>query len=112
MSTEAMAEFRRVTTARGHIVHVPGRLWRLPVSEALATVRLPLHLNWSDPGRDFNLADRRQRARAYEIVLREGTPEDISAYVDGVLLIDLWDELTLPRDIRRAWTPLIRESVG
>jgi transcriptional regulator with XRE-family HTH domain len=34
----------------------------------------PLHLNWSEPDRQFKLSDRAQRARVYEIVLREGTP--------------------------------------
>ncbi|WP_308259276.1 hypothetical protein [Pseudonocardia sp. H11422] len=29
----------------------------------------------------------------YEIVLREGNPEDIRTYIDGVLLVELWDEL-------------------
>ena len=74
-------------------------------------MRLPLHLNWSDPGRVFRLSNRRERARAYEIVLREGTPADIQTYVDGVLLVAIWKELTLPRDIQRAWEPLIRSSV-
>jgi hypothetical protein len=67
-------------------------------------------LNWSAPGRQFDLRDRAQRARVYEIVLREGASEDLLAYVDGALLIDLWDELVIPRDIRAAWTPLIEDS--
>jgi hypothetical protein len=43
----------------------------------------------------------------YEIVLQEGTPADILAYVDGALLVDLWEDLVLPRGIRAAWTPLV-----
>jgi hypothetical protein len=86
---------------------VPSRLGRLPVTKALATVVLPLHLNWSEPRRTFRLSDRAQRARAYEIVLREGGPDDLAAYVDGALLVDLWPELVLPREIRAAWTPHI-----
>jgi hypothetical protein len=43
----------------------------------------------------------------YEIVLREGTPDDVLAYVDGALLRDLWDELVLPVAIRRAWEPAL-----
>jgi hypothetical protein len=27
------------------------------------------------------------------IVLREGGPDDVLRYVDGVLLVDIWDEL-------------------
>lgn len=92
---------------RGHTVLVPSRLPRLDPAHALATVTLPLHLNWSHPGRTFNLSNRRQRARVYEIVLREGTANDLLAYVDGVLLADLWPDLVLPRHIRTAWEPLI-----
>ena len=92
---------------RGRSIWVPDRLPRLPVAAALASVRLPLHLNWSDPGRTFRLVDRRDRARVYEVLLREGGPDDIRAYVDGVLLVDLWHELVLPVAVRVAWQPLV-----
>ncbi len=75
-------------------------------------VELPLHLNWSAPGRVFDLRSRADRARVYEIVLQEGRPADILAYVDGALLLDLWDELVLPRTVRSAWTPVIQASGG
>jgi hypothetical protein len=70
-------------------------------------VTLPIHLNWSQPGRQFDLSNRAERARVYEIVLREGGPEDILRYIDGALLIDLWDELVLPRAVRAAWAPVV-----
>lgn len=80
---------------------------RLSVEQAFAVVELPLHLNWSDRGRLFDLRDRRQRARVYEIVLREGGPVDALTYVDAVLLVDLWEELVLPPAIRAAWRGLV-----
>ncbi|MEV0286544.1 helix-turn-helix transcriptional regulator [Kribbella sp. NPDC050820] len=98
-------------TSRGRVIVVPTTLPRLPIQEALASVKLPLHLNWSDPGRQFNLRDRAQRARAYEIVLREGGPEDILKYVDGALLIDLWDDLVLPRAVRAAWAETVEDAI-
>jgi len=70
-------------------------------------VELPIHLNWSAPGRVFDLRSRADRARVYEIVLQEGTPAGILAYVDGALLVDLWEDLVLPRSVRSAWAPLI-----
>jgi hypothetical protein len=82
-------------------------LWRLPLEVSFAKVQLPLSVNWSDPGRTFDLAQRNLRNRCYEIVLREGTPVDIARYVDGALLIDAWDELVLPRDLRREWSRVI-----
>lgn len=99
-------------TGRGPGVWVPDRLWRLPVRRALGSVTLPLHLNWSEPGRTSHLSDRGQRARVYEVVLREGTPDDIRSFIDGALLVDLWDELVLPRLLRSAWDPVIRNELG
>jgi transcriptional regulator with XRE-family HTH domain len=99
--------FAQLTTKRGRPFSVPSRLPRLPLRQALATVTLPLHLNWSTPGTKFDLRSRSKRARCYEIVLREGLPADILAYVDGALLVDLWPELVLPQDIRAAWDEVI-----
>lgn len=75
--------------------------------DALATVTLPLGLNWSRPGATYDLSDRRQRARCYEVMLREGGAGDMLRYIDGALLFDLWDELVLPRALRAAWQPVI-----
>lgn len=92
---------------RGRPLRVPNVLPRLALDRAFATVELPLHLNWSDRGRLFDLRDRRQRARAYELVPREGGPEDVIAYVDGALLLDSWEDLVLPAEVRAAWTPVV-----
>jgi transcriptional regulator with XRE-family HTH domain len=102
--------FTQRPSARGRPVWVPDRLPRLDVARALAVVELPLHLNWSAPGRVFDLRLRADRARVYEIVLQEGRPADILAYVDGALLADLWDDLVLPRAVRSAWAPLVSPS--
>ncbi|MCL3819376.1 helix-turn-helix transcriptional regulator [Aeromicrobium wangtongii] len=103
--------FTEHAVGRGRTLSVPSRLPRLDADVAFAAVELPLHLNWSDRGRIFDLRNRRQRARVYELVLREGRPEDLLAYVDGLLLMDLWDELVLPADVRAAWSPdVARES--
>ena len=45
-------------------------------------------------------------------LLQEGRPADILAYVDGALLVDLWDDLVLPRAVRSAWAPVIHASRG
>jgi len=99
--------FAQVALSRGRTTAVPSVLPRLPAEQALAVVSLPLHLSWSGPSRTLDLTDRSSRARVYEIVLREGTQDDILAYVDGALLFDLWPELVLPRDIRAAWDPVV-----
>jgi len=102
--------FTEQPTRHGRAVLVPSHLPRLNPAQALATVTLPLHLNWSNPGRAFDLSDRRQRARVYEVVLREGTPDDLLTYLDGVLLADLWPDLVLSRDIRAGWEPLVVQT--
>ena len=77
----------------------------------MATVELPHHLVWSDR-RTFSMPDRTDRIRVYEIVLTEGLPEDIEALVDGNLLVDLWEDLYLRKDVRSAWQPLIDKALG
>ena len=105
-------KFNYQPSSWGHGVWVPSRLWRLPVSQALGHVTLPLHLDWSAPGRTLDLSDRGQRARVYEVVLREGAAGDIRAIVDGALLVDLWDELVLPGSVRSAWDPVIETELA
>jgi transcriptional regulator with XRE-family HTH domain len=100
-------EFTERSGSRGRTVWVPDQLPRLDLDRALAKVVLPLHLNWSTPERAFDLVSRSDRARVYEVVLREGRPEDILRYVDGALLVDLWDELVLPASVRAAWAPVV-----
>lgn len=102
-----IVEFERLSTARGRSAWIPTRLWRLPVGAALGVVQLPIHLEWSTPGRTWDLSDRDERARVYEAALREGEPEDIRSLVDGALLVDLWDELVVPRALRAAWGRVI-----
>src|SRR5450432_997203 len=110
LAAEPHVSFTEHMSAHGKPTWIPDRLPRLDVGRALAAVELPLHLNWSAPGRVFDLRSRADRARVYEIVLPEGRPADILAYVDGALLADLWDDLVLPRAVRSAWAPLVAPS--
>jgi transcriptional regulator with XRE-family HTH domain len=104
-------QFVERVLARGRVTLVPTSLPRLPVRQALATITLPLHLNWSQPDRQFRLSQRDRRARMYEIVLREGSPADVLSYIDGALLVDLWDSLVLPRDVRAAWSDVVHSAL-
>jgi transcriptional regulator with XRE-family HTH domain len=112
LEAQPQVGFSRQPAARGRWVWVPDHLPRLDTAHAFVWVQLPLHLNWSVPERVFDLGSRADRARVYEVVLQEGRPADILAYVDGALLVDLWDDLVLPRAIRSAWTPIITASRG
>lgn len=89
---------------------IPSHLWRLPTPTALRQFEAPIHLWWSGPPRTFDLSQRGDRLRAYEVVLREGTPQDIVGIVDGLLLCETWPDLVLPADLRRPWQSLIEHE--
>ncbi len=110
LAAQPQVMFTRQPAARGRRAWVPDHLPRLDMTHAFAHVQLPLHLNWSAPGRVFDLGSRADRARVYEVVLQEGRPVDILAYVDGALLVDLWEDMVLPRAIRSAWVLVIQSS--
>jgi len=91
---------------------IPSRLWRLSPAAALGLFEPGPHLWWSGPPLELNLAQRPDRCRAYELVLREGSSQDIEPLVDAVLLCEAWPDLTLPRSLRAAWAPLVAVALG
>lgn len=77
-------------------------------------LELPLRLFWSAPDRTFDLDDVDALRSMYEKVLRAAvSTEELSAYLNGGRLADVWADLFLPRDLRRAWEdqhPVLRRS--
>lgn len=55
----------------------------------------------------WDLSDPVRRRDLYEIVLVEGTLDDIRELVNGPELVRLWDEIYLPPWVRVAWRGLI-----
>lgn len=110
--TAPILTFEQRVDHRGKPFFVPSQLPRLTPAAAMARVSLPKNVNWSGPQQTWNLADRAQRMLAYQLVLAEGDADDISTFVDGTLLIDLWSEMFLPDEIRAAWQPLIDQVLG
>ncbi|MGH3568180.1 MAG: hypothetical protein ACRDRH_19565 [Pseudonocardia sp.] len=75
---------------------------------------LPASLFWSGPKPRtvrWNLADRGRRRDLYEIVLVEGTLDDVRTLVNGAALVELWEHMYLPPWVRKAWHELI-DSAG
>ncbi|MGH3497452.1 MAG: helix-turn-helix domain-containing protein [Nocardioidaceae bacterium] len=128
----SLAVAERIIEATGHrlevvpnleFVEVPGQhglhpfwlanqLWRLDPERAFRMVLLPgPDHDWPVRRRPYYLDDRAERTRAYELILREGSPHDLLDYIDGALLVGIWRELDLPDPIRRAWQPLIRKAL-
>ena len=90
----------------------------MPLPRALADLHgglagkigLPTRLFWSGPDPRavrWDLTDPDRRRDLYEIVLVEGTLDDIVELVNPDELVRLWDEMYLPRWVRAAWLPLI-----
>ena len=95
-----------------HPFWLTSQLWRLDPARAFNPVLLPgPDHDWPMPRRLYHLHERTDRARAYELILREGGPRDMLDHIDGALLVDIWKELDLPDPIRRAWQPLIRRNL-
>lgn len=88
---------------------VPHRLWRVEVPQCFARVQIPDLIRHTTQD-VWDLSDRADRKRLYEILLLEGTDEMILRWVDGALLVDLWPELELPAPIRRRWAPVVRAA--
>ncbi len=85
---------------------VPDRLWRGRLPECFATVSLRDHAYLRGVTR-LSLRRRPSRRRMYELLLRNGFPEELRDWIDGALLVDLWDDLKIPRAIRGAWQPAV-----
>jgi len=89
-------------------VPVPEDLEDPFIPKAGGRVELPFHVRWSGPPLTYDLADRADRARVYEQVLREGTNDDVRYYIEADQLLELWDELVLPPPVRQAWAEWFR----
>jgi hypothetical protein len=70
---------------------------------AAGIVTLPRALFWSAEDASFDLGNPAQRRQMYETVLREArTMEHLTTYLNGVLLVCLWQEIYNER-VRQAW---------
>lgn len=63
-------------------------------------VELPLRLDWTGPFRAYDLDDPKDRVFVYETVLREGNADDVRRWIDDDVLLAIWDDIFLPRDLR------------
>ena len=111
---DVTVDFNPVTFDGQTIYQVPNRLWRVEPRLSFSKVKFP---DWSasrESGdfimRNWDLAVREERRRVYGYLLRESVPVWIYRWIDGALLVDVWDELTLPEPLRRAWQPLIDDA--
>jgi excisionase family DNA binding protein len=77
--------------------------WSHDTGPTDAVVELPFHLYWSDENNRFDLSKRARLRSMYQIVLTEGTADDVRTYINRALLIDVWNELWLSPAVHEAW---------
>jgi excisionase family DNA binding protein len=77
--------------------------WSHETGPGDAVVELPFHLYWSDDNNRFDLSKRARLRSMYQIVLTEGSDEDVRTYINRALLDDVWDELWLSPAVHEAW---------
>jgi hypothetical protein len=111
-----MSQFARARSATvgpsARPVSIPDDVDDPGVVKARGVVELPLRVRWSGSPRLYDLEDRADRALAYELVLTEGTDDDVRSFVVLEELVDLWEDLVLPPHVRRAWAAWLEAQRG
>ncbi|HET7475927.1 MAG TPA: helix-turn-helix transcriptional regulator [Dermatophilaceae bacterium] len=85
----------------------PSMLWAVEPPTCFATLRIPDEIR-NTGMRTWNMRDRDERRGVYEQLIRRGLPQQMIRWIDGGLLVDVWDELDLPDPVRQAWESAIR----
>jgi hypothetical protein len=98
---EAIVEQRHYADHRPY-PDPPGRLADL-MGPTAGLVELPVTIDWG-PNRTYDLELDADRRVVYERVLREAASTDeVSRYVNGRALVEVWSRLWLPQRVRRLW---------
>ena len=103
MSTEAPNDR---PTSRWRSSQPPAH-WNELARPSVRVVELPLRLYWSDGHNRFDLGDESECRLLYQIVLTEGSAEDVRQFLDRATLLRIWDQLWLPTAVHDAWDPWV-----
>ncbi len=87
----------------------PSELWAVEPPTCFATLEIPDEIR-NTGMRTWNMLDREERKCVYGNLIRRGLPMQMLNWIDGGLLIDLWDELDLPDPVREEWRPAIESA--
>lgn len=88
----------------------PDRLWRVEIPGCFDTVRIAEY-GGAELG-EWDLRKREDRKGAYAHLLAKGSAQQLMRWVDGALLVDVWDELDLLPRIRAAWAPAVQAATA
>ncbi len=76
------------------------------------TLTLPVTIDWG-PKRVYDMSKDNDRRVVYELVLQEASSaEEVSRYVNGSILVQVWPRLFLPRRVRSRWEGRFPDLVG
>ncbi len=89
-------------------VAIPGDIDDPTLTKAHGVVELPVHVYWSSPDRVWDLDDERQLIQVYQLVLTEGTENDVRRFVKLDELVSLWPRLYLSPHVRQAWCEFLQ----
>ena len=90
-----------------HQEHTQRDGWTGSTAPTSGIVVVPDHVDPTNFRRVYDLDDPAERKYLYEVVLADGTAEDIERLIHHTHLTELWDRLYLPTAVRRTW-PAIR----
>jgi transcriptional regulator with XRE-family HTH domain len=105
MVTAVVWEAEFLTHATGF--YYPDRLWRVEVPGCFDTFQMVDHVGGTTQ-EEWHLRDRTNRKGLYQNLLVKGDAHQIMRWVDGALLVDVWEKLELPAQIRSAWEPAVQ----
>ena len=72
------------------------------ITKAEGVVELPIHIDWSYQS-PFNLDDECDRRHLYQLVMTEGTEDDVRHYIRLDVLLEIWPTLWLSPHVAEAW---------
>ena len=92
----------RLSYAHTRPIAVPENFSEL-TGPATGAIELPLRLDWT-PRRCYDLSKPSSVCSLYETVLRSAIDvDDVTAYINGDLLMAVWETLRISARIRTAW---------
>ncbi|WP_420442912.1 hypothetical protein, partial [Candidatus Poriferisodalis sp.] len=96
------------TTRFSRPVKIPDDLGEDTVAPVTGRVRLPNRIAWSGQG-EFDLEDRRDRMYVYQLVMTEGTEDDVRRYINVDHLMEMWSGMWLSPPVHERWQHWLRD---
>lgn len=90
---------------------VPDRLWRLEAPACFRTIKFFDLIDEDNDKFWWDLSVRADRKLVYERLLTYGSEATLVLYLDGALLIDLWNEMEVPEPMRTHWAAVVEATL-